>query len=57
MLKVFVLWKLMGSLLKGNGEVAMNKVNVKICQSVVGRLKKAGLMWMRNKVNRLTVEV
>jgi hypothetical protein len=56
-LKVFILWKLMGRLLKGNGEVAMNEGNVRTCWTVGGRSKKAGLMRMRNKVGRWTVEV
>jgi len=56
-LKMFILWKLMGRLLTGNGEVAMNEGSVRICRNVVGRSTKAGLMWMTNKVGSWTVEV
>jgi len=41
----------------GNGEVAMNEGSARICQIVVGRSMKAGLMWMTNKVGSWTVEV
>jgi hypothetical protein len=57
MLKVFILWKLMGRLLKGKGELAMNEGKVRICWNVVGCSKKAALMWMTNKVGSWTVEV
>jgi len=47
---MFILWKLIGRLLVGNGEVAMNEGSARICQIVVGRSMKAVLMWMTNKV-------
>jgi hypothetical protein len=37
-------------------EVAMNKGNVRKHQNVVGCSKKAGLMWMTNKVVTQTVQ-
>jgi len=55
MLKVFILWKLMGRLLKGNGEFAMNVGKVRVCRNVLGCSKKAGLIWMTNKVGSWTV--
>jgi hypothetical protein len=36
----------MGRMLKGSGEFAVNEGKVRICRNVVGRSKKAGLMWM-----------
>jgi hypothetical protein len=46
----------MGRSLKENGEFAMNKGKVRICRNV-GFSKKAGLMWMTDKMGSWTVEV